>query len=142
MVAAGADDACLFKPWTNPRRKPKPARSGITAAQEEHEADEAELEEFVAILAEQQQLQQKQQRPGTAPAGGRQQQPCSPRASRRIGSATKNADLDWAEFIDRQSMFIRTKKAKVAAVTDQEYSRSLSPEVSLLLHVAARTTQR
>jgi hypothetical protein len=80
------------------------------------------------MLAEQQ--QQKQQRPGTAPAGGRQQQPRSPSANRRIGSATKNADLDWDEFIDRQSMFIRAKQAKVAAVTDREYSRSLSPEVS------------
>lgn len=133
----------MFKPWTNPRRKPTSAQftaaasAAVAGVRVEQENTEEVLEEFVTMLDDSAELQQQQQpcrqqrvRPGTAPAGGhQQQQPRSHSASRRIGSATKNEDLDWDEFIERQSRFIRSKQAKVAAVAEREYC-SPSPEVS------------
>lgn len=129
----------MFKPWTNPRRKPR--SPGATAGGQDAQsgADEV-LAEFEALLGEPcaEQQQQQQMRPGTAPAGGggqqQQQQPQqarSPSAGRRIGSVTKNADLDWGEFIERQTRFISVRQAKVAAVAEREYStKGPSPEVS------------
>lgn len=73
---------------------------------------------------------------GQAGGGGQQQQQQpqqarSPSAGRRIGSVTKNADLDWGEFIERQTRFISVRQAKVAAVAEREYStKGPSPEVS------------
>lgn len=141
-----ATDGCLFRPWTNPRPKPKSQQVHPAADKQQLvdccEHEELVLEEFVALLdtagndAPQQQNQdgaarELPARPGTAPAaafGSQQQQVRSPSAT-RIGSTSKNTDLDWSEFIDRQSRFISRKEAKVKAVTAYTYGKTASPEV-------------
>lgn len=109
------------------------------------------VEQFVALLdgspdsPEQLPQQQEQHvggsgnrlhtvRPGTAPAAatshhGQQQQQARSPSAKRIGSASRNADLDWDEFIDRQSRFLSRREAKVAAVAANESRKPTCPEV-------------
>jgi hypothetical protein len=127
-------EECTHKPWTNPRPKPKSA--GPAAAAKAPADDEQEVvEEFVALLDDSAAAEQRQPtRPGSAVAAAgaarspKQQQQQRSASAQRIGSATRNADLDWEEFIERQSRHIGRVEQKVACVAARERSEA-SPEV-------------
>ncbi len=128
-------EECAFKPWTNPRPKPKSVQPAPAPAKPADSSDEQEVvEEFVALLDDSppHQQQQRQARPASAaPATGPRSPQQRSASAQRIGSATKNADLDWDEFIERQSRHIGRVEQKVARVAarEQELRSEASPEV-------------
>jgi hypothetical protein len=74
--------------------------------------------------APEQQQQKQQQQAGATPDSS-----SSPR-QQRIGSLSRNTDLDWQEFITRQQRFVSTRDAKVAAVASSRVCGRTSPELS------------
>lgn len=129
-------EECTHKPWTNPRPKPKSA-SPAAAAKPPADDEQEVVEEFVALLDDSSAAEQQQPaRPGSAAtAAGAARSPSQQQqrsaSAQRIGSATRNADLDWEEFIERQSRHIGRVEQRVARVAarQQELRLEASPEV-------------